>query len=264
MIHWDVSPEIFRFGAFAVRWYSVLFALGFLSGFFVLRSIMRREGKDPSIADDLFVYCFVGVLIGSRLGHVLFYDPAYYMHHPGEIFMVWKGGLASHGGAIGALVAMWLLARRRKGISYMWILDRVVVVTPLVAAFVRFGNLFNSEIYGKPSSVPWAFIFERIDTIGRHPTQLYEGLFYLAIFWVMMVLYKRDGPRAIPGTLFGAGVLLVTVMRFLVEFTKEQQAAFVSGLPLNMGQMLSIPFIVVAVVILLRSHLRSASGGRSS
>lgn len=182
MIEWNVSPEIFRLGPFAIRWYSLGFVFAFLLGYYIIRHILRLEKKPEVYVDELFVYVFLGTIIGARLGHCLFYDPGYYLKHPLEILMIWHGGLASHGAAIGILTALYIFSKKRKDISFLWVLDRVVIVVALSGFFIRMGNLFNSEIYGKEAHIPWAFIFKRVDNIPRHPTQIYEAIAYLIIF----------------------------------------------------------------------------------
>jgi len=256
MVLWNADPEMFRVGYFVVRWYSLLFALSFLIGFFVLRWVYIREGKQPKDLEEMFFYVFIGVLVGARLGHVFFYDPGYYMKNPVEIFMLWKGGLASHGGSVGAILAMWLYVKRNPGFAFTWVLDRVAVVIPLVGSIIRIGNLFNSEIYGKPTEAPWAFIFQRIDFLPRHPSQLYEALAYIPIFGLMLFLYSRVRFRDTPGFLVGALLVVISLARFFLEFFKEPQAAFTIGIPLNMGQILTIPFFVAGVYLVFRG-LRS-------
>ena len=252
MIHWDVSPELLRLGPFALRWYGVCFALSFMLGYFIVRGIFRREHKPERDLDRLLFYMLAGTIVGARLGHCLFYEPAYYLSHPLEILMFWKGGLASHGGAIGIFTALFLYSRSRLEQPYLWLLDRIAVPTALGGCFIRLGNLFNSEILGTPTDVPWAFVFARIDDVPRHPAQLYESIAYLLIFIVLMVVYRKGGEKTPCGLLTGLFLALVFGARFLIEFVKVRQAAFGEALPLSMGQLLSIPVIVIGLILLWR------------
>lgn len=256
MVHWSPSPEIVSIGIFSIRWYSLLFALGFLGCYFVERWIFKREGRSLKALDDLFLYTFFGVIIGARLGHVLFYDLSYYQSNPIEVLKVWKGGLASHGALVGVLVALVLFVRTHPGFGYLWLLDRMSVAAPFGAACVRIGNLFNSEIYGKPTNVPWAFVFERVDAVPRHPTQLYEAASALLTLLILVAFYKRLSLREKEGFLFGSWLLILFLARFLIEFVKEPQSAFEVGLPLNMGQILSIVPMATGVLLIARALLR--------
>jgi len=259
MVEWNVDPIIFKIGFFSLRWYSLFFATAFLSSFYIMRWMFIREGVSLRVLDDLFVYIFLGVLIGARLGHVLFYDPSYYLHNPMEIPQIWKGGLASHGAFIGVFVAGFIFVRRHHSISYLWILDRMAIPVPLAAAFVRFGNLFNSEIFGKPTSAPWAFIFERVDRIPRHPTQLYEAITYLFIFLLMLFLYNKKGLREKKGFYAGVWLAVTFTARFLIEFTKERQASFGWDWPLNVGQLLSIVPVALGLFLVAYAMRRGGS-----
>jgi prolipoprotein diacylglyceryl transferase len=252
VIEWNVSPEIFRIGPFALRWYSLMFIFSFLLGYIIIRKILLIEKKPEKYLDELFLYVFAGTIIGARLGHCLFYDPLYYLSNPLEIFMVWKGGLASHGAAIGILTALYLFSRKKKDVSFLWTVDRVVIVVALAGFFIRMGNLFNSEIVGSPANVPWAFIFPRYETnpVPRHPTQLYEAIAYLLIFIFLYQIYRRKQAKTELGLLFGLFLVGIFGFRFLVEFFKEIQEAWEAALPVNMGQILSIPFVLVGLYLI--------------
>lgn len=254
MIEWNVSPEIFTIGPFALRWYSLMFILAFLLGYQITRKIMLLEKKPESYTDQLFIYVFVGTILGARLGHCLFYDPLYYLSNPLEVFMVWKGGLASHGAAIGILTVLYLFARKKKDITFLWTVDRVVIVVALSGFFIRMGNLFNSEIVGKPTDVPWAFIFLRYTGetthVPRHPTQLYEAIAYLLIFFLLYQIYRRKQAKTESGLLFGLFLVSVFGFRFFVEFFKEVQESWEASLPLDMGQILSIPFVLIGLYLI--------------
>ncbi len=252
MIEWSVDPEIFSVGPFSIRWYGLGFALSFLLGFYIFRKILLTEKKPEKYLDELFIYMFIGTIAGARLGHCLFYDPGYYLSHPLEIVMIWHGGLASHGAAIGILAAMYFFAKGKKDINYWWVLDRIVIVVALAGFFIRMGNLFNSEIYGKPTEVPWAFVFTRVDDIPRHPTQIYEAVAYLLVFLLLYYLYQRKSGKIRSGFLFGMFLVCVFTFRIFVEFFKAIQSPWEADLPINMGQLLSIPFVLLGIIILSR------------
>ena len=251
-ILWDVNPVLLQLGNWEVRWYGLLFALGFVFGIIIITKVFAREGVTREWVDSLFLFVVIGTVIGARLGHVFFYDWAYYKDHPGEIIKIWHGGLASHGGAIGITLALYIWSKRYSKRSLLWILDRVVIPTALGGAFIRLGNLMNSEIVGKPTEVPWAFTFVRNDMIPRHPSQLYEALAYLAIFVFLMYLYWKTNVGNRPGRLFGWFMTLIFGFRILIELTKENQVAFEDGMTLNMGQWLSIPLVAIGLFFMLR------------
>lgn len=253
-IIWGVSPVILELGPVTFRWYGFLFATGFLAGLLVMQWIFRVEGKPPKDVDRLFQYVVIGTLVGARLGHCLFYEPGYYLAHPIEILQIWKGGLASHGTGLGLFAALFLYSKNTPGQSYLWILDRLSIATVLAGSFIRVGNLFNSEILGKPADLPWAFVFTRVDTLPRHPVQLYESIAYAFTFGLLITLYRRKGPRVPPGLLLGVFLSGTFGFRFLLEFAKTRQAAFGQDMPLSMGQWLSIPLILLGVWMLYRSY----------
>jgi len=250
-ITWNARPEIFTIGTFAVRWYGVLFALGFLIGYFIMQDFFRREKIPVKLLDQLTTYMVLATIIGARLGHCLFYEPEYYLSHPLDILKVWEGGLASHGGAIGIIIAL-IIFSRRNNVSYWWTLDRIAIVTALAGFFIRMGNLMNSEIYGKETDLSWGFIFVRAsETVPRHPTQIYEGLAYLLIFIVLMVIYYRTHGKFRDGLTISLFMIMVFAARFLIEYLKEPQVGFEQGMALNMGQILSIPFILSGIAGLM-------------
>ncbi|MCZ7610062.1 MAG: prolipoprotein diacylglyceryl transferase [Ignavibacterium sp.] len=253
-IFWNVSPEIIKLGPISLRWYGLLFASTFVLGFIILSKIFKNEKKPQSDLEQLSIYVILGTVIGARLGHCLFYDPVYYLSHPIEIIKVWEGGLASHGAAIGIITSIYLLTKKQKDKSMLWILDRLVIVVALGGALIRLGNLFNSEIIGKATNVPWAFIFIRIDDIPRHPAQLYESIFYFISFFILYFVYSKTDKKIKQGYLFGLFLVLIFGFRFFVEFIKENQSPFEQGLILNMGQLLSIPFVAVGLFYMLRKQ----------
>lgn len=252
-LRWDVSPEIFQIGPISIRWYGLLFATAFFLGFIYMRYIFEREKKSVADLDSLLIYMMISTIVGARLGHCLFYDPGYYLSNPLEIIKVWRGGLASHGGAIGIFTGLYLYSKKHQDQPYLWLLDRVAVPVPLAGFLIRLGNLFNSEILGVPTDKPWAIVFARIDNLPRHPAQLYESLSYLAIFVFLNLTYRKFGDRTPPGLLVGLFLVLVFAARFFIEFVKVRQAVFGEFMPLSMGQLLSIPAIIAGIVLLMRA-----------
>lgn len=250
-INWNLNPEIFSLGPISVRWYGLLFAMSFVVGYFIMLKIFRKEKLPEALLDKLSMYMLIATVVGARLGHVLFYQADYYWQHPLEIFKVWEGGLASHGAAIGIILALYIFARHTRH-SFLWVIDRIVIVVALAGFFIRMGNLCNSEIYGNITQLPWGFIFERAgEELPRHPTQIYEALCYLGIFiYLLWYYFKKDGkPRA--GYLFGTFLVVLFSVRLLIEFIKEPQVNFENTMILNMGQILSIPFIIGGIIILM-------------
>ena len=253
VIPWDVNPEIFRIGPIAVRWYGLLFASSFLFGYIIMNRIFKNENLWEAVLDRLTIYMAIGVILGARLGHCLFYEPDYYFRHPLEILMIWRGGLASHGAAIGILTAIWFFSRKEKK-DYLWVLDRIAIVVALSGFLIRMGNLMNSEIYGVETTVPWGFVFLRNHEVApKHPTQIYEGLAYLAIFILLFSLYWSKKGEHIQGTLISLLCIFVFTARFFIEFLKEDQVAFEATMKLNMGQWLSIPFVLLGIAGLVWS-----------
>jgi prolipoprotein diacylglyceryl transferase len=235
-----------------------LFAAGFVFSYLILNRYFKQVGLKEEYLDKLTVYMVVATIIGARLGHVFFYDWDYYHDHLAEIILPFRfepefqftgfQGLASHGGIFAVFIALYLYSRKHK-IRFLWILDMLSLVGPLAGACIRLGNLMNSEIIGEPATVPWAFIFERVDQIPRHPGQLYEALAYLMIFFLLNWLYRHRNFEN--GFLFGLFFVLLFGFRFLIEFTKADQVDFEAGMALNMGQILSIPFIVGGLIIMI-------------
>lgn len=274
-ITWDPRPEIFTIPGidWPVRWYGLLWALALLASHFVMNRIYKTEGRTNKQLDTLTLYVILGTIIGARLGHCLFYGPLWdmydiqgnlleegYLDHPLNLFKIYEGGLASHGGAIGIIIGTLYYCRKEKE-SLWWIFDRLVVVVPLASMLIRLGNLMNSEIIGKKTSMGLGFIFLQIDNVPRHPAQLYEAIFYFFLFILMYWLWKNK--RETLGQGFMLGVLCVTMftMRFFVEFIKENQVDFENNLTLNMGQILSIPFVMAGFYLMWRAkkHLPSPS-----
>jgi prolipoprotein diacylglyceryl transferase len=253
---WDVSPVLISYGNFGIAWYGLLFATGFFFGFQIMRWVYQREGKTGQSLDRIFIYMVLGAVAGARLGHCLFYDPAYYLANPLSILKIWEGGLASHGGTVGMIIAIYVYAKQTDGIRFLWLLDRMTIPVALGSFFIRLGNFFNSEIIGIPTTVPWAVIFSRVDNLPRHPAQLYEALVYLSLFILLFSLYKKHGKDLRAGLLISLLMLIIFGTRFFIEFIKMPQEAFdpISGL--NMGQWLSIPFILLGAIFIFLSQNR--------
>lgn len=261
-ITWTAHPVIFTIGAFALRWYALMFILGFFIGIKIMEWVYGREGLNPERVYYLFMACFIGTLVGARLGHCFFYDPAYYLANPLEIFKTWKGGLASHGGTIGVILCVMWYANHDY-LSKLWLLDRLSIAVAPVAALIRMGNLFNHEIYGHETTLPWGTRFvqnihaweQGADPIfcnPSHPTQIYEALAYLCVFFLCWYLYKFTQAGRHRGVIFGAFLVGIFTPRFFIEFLKNVQEAFEEGMLLDMGQILSIPFILLGVYLIWR------------
>jgi len=260
-ILWDTDPEMFTIGFFTLRYYTLCFLLAFIVSYILMLRIFKRENKSQELLDQLSIYIFLGTLLGARLGHCLFYEFDYYKDHPLEMILPYTyingkftltgfHGLASHGGAIGILVGLYLFCRKTKT-EFLWITDRLVIVVALAGAFVRLGNFFNSEIIGLPSDLPWAVIFAKVDAIPRHPAQLYEALAYVAIFALLWTIYHKKSNLK-PGLIFGIFLITLFGARFVLEFFKENQEAFEDGMQYNMGQLLSIPFVLAGLYLAFR------------
>lgn len=257
-INWNPSPDIFTIPGidWPVRWYGLSWAMAFIGCHFFMNRIYKAEGRTEAQLDVLTLYIVIATVLGARLGHCLFYGWEYYSQHPLEILKVWEGGLASHGGGIGILIGMWLYCRKTKE-SWLWLFDRLIVVVPFASFMIRFGNLMNSEIIGEPTNVPWAFVFHQVDELPRHPTQLYEAIFYFFLFVLFYWLWKNKRNDFGKGFMFGLFCILMFGFRFGMEFMKENQEAFEASLPINMGQILSIPFILVGLYMMYRSKQES-------
>lgn len=259
-ITWSVNPEMIRIGGWAIRWYGLLFASGFFFGYLILTNVFKKEKVPIKYLDELTTYMILATVVGARLGHCFFYEPSYYLQNPLQIFAVWEGGLASHGAAIGIIITLIIYSRVRK-FKFLWVIDRIVIVVALAGFLIRMGNLMNSEIFGIATTLPWGFIFTRTlnpgdPIIAHHPTQLYEGLSYLLIFFYLLkYYYKKDGLPA-DGYIFGMFLLLVFGARFFIEFVKEDQVGFEETMALNMGQILSIPFVIAGIILVILSRIK--------
>lgn len=255
-IVWNVDPVAFNLFGLEIRWYGVFFAIAFLLGWWLLARMLKLEGKNPNMADVLLWYVAIAVIVGARLGHCLFYEPQYYLSHPVEILKIRDGGLASHGAAVAILIALWLVSRKYKTSIWYW-LDRVVITVALSGFFIRMGNLMNSEIYGHATVLPWGFIFIRDyqnDGLAHHPTQIYEALSYLVLFFCLLFYFWKKKGKVRNGQLFGWFLIGCFGARFLIEYLKEVQVDWESAYALDMGQVLSIPFILLGIVVLILSY----------
>ena len=257
-INWNVDPELFRIGSFAVRWYGLLFVSGFVLGYWMFTKFFERENVDKRILDPLLYTLLLGTLVGARLGHCIFYQPDYYFGSWDgflEIFQVWKGGLASHGGTIVLFFCMMWFARKygpKNNFDFVWILDHLCIAVAFAATFIRLGNLFNSEIYGDVTSLPWGFVFERRGEVEpKHPTQLYEALSYFLLGIFLLWLYVKKLDKVYRGTFIGIFFIVCFGMRFIIEFIKAPQVEFEETMLLDMGQILSIPFIILGIGFLV-------------
>ena len=253
---WNVAPEILRFGPFTLRWYGLLFALGLMLGYFILVRIYRREHRSEENLSSLFLYVLLGTAVGARLGHVLVYQPDYYLARPWEILMIWQGGLASHGGFAGVLVALSFYVRKYSDLSFLELGDRIAIAALPTASLIRVGNLFNSEILGAPSQVPWAIVFTRVDSLPRHPAMLYESVVYALLFAIIYVVYWKTDIIKTPGLMIGVSFVTSFSARFFIEISKEDQVPFEQGMLLNLGQLLSLPFVGVGLVLVCRGWFR--------
>ena len=275
-IVWNPDLEVFRLGPLAVRWYGLMWIIGLALAYFVVKRLYKEQKIKDEYFDPLFIYCFFGILIGARLGHCIFYEPDYFLTSgkgliemilpirflpEGGFKLIGYAGLASHGGTLGLMIALYMYVRKTK-LSIWTVLDNIAIATGTTACFIRLGNLMNSEIIGKVTDVPWAFIFEHVDKVPRHPGQLYEAIAYAILFCIMWTIYKRSHqhptsstqhPQVGTGWYFGFCLAYIFTFRFFIEYTKEVQEAFEASLPIDMGQILSIPFIILGVYCMIKA-----------
>ena len=277
-IVWNPDLVAFRLGPFAIRWYGLMWLIGFVLGYFIVKKLYKEQKIKDELFDPLFIYCFFGILIGARLGHCIFYQPEDFLTSwKGIVEMIfpiligndgsWLGqtfgfyiigyaGLASHGGTLGLMIALWLYVRKTK-LSIWTVLDNIAIATGSMACCIRLGNLMNSEIIGKITDVPWAFIFERVDAVPRHPGQLYEAIAYAILFCIMWVLHKKMPEKIGTGWYFGFCLTYIFTFRFFIEYTKEIQESFEASLPIDMGQILSIPFIILGTYCMIKAKKKA-------
>lgn len=294
-ITWNLDPVALSLGPLQIRWYGLLWAVGFLLGYILMNKVYKHEQMPEGALDSLLIYMLVSTVLGARIGHCLFYEPEYYLSRPLEMLKIWEGGLASHGGAIGILIGLWLYVRKfnksvkkeksnKQKISYLWILDRIVIAVCLVGALIRVGNVCNHEIYGTPTSLPWGFVFLRgqeqfCGTVDQytpctswasccppeewlpcHPTGLYEAFFCLVTMGILLWMYfKRDMGNKRPGLMFGTFLVIIFGSRICIEFLKNVQVAFEKNMTLDMGQWLSVPFVIIGIVMIVRSFRKTVN-----
>jgi prolipoprotein diacylglyceryl transferase len=254
VIHWNVDPEAFSIGPITLRWYGLLWVFAFFASYHAFKELLRFDKLSEDYEWQALTYMIFGTLIGARLGHCFFYQPMDYLQNPLEIFATWRGGLSSHGGAFGILAALYLFSRKTKK-PYIWTLDRVVIVVGVAGFFIRMGNLMNSEIYGHATTLPWGFVFERNrETLPKHPTQIYEALYYALTYFVLRFVYRKCNSSPRPFLIFGLFLIMVFGFRFCIEFIKNPQEDFEMDMMFNMGQLLSTPFIVMGIISLIISR----------
>lgn len=263
-VTWTVDPVLFSLGPVSVRWYGMMFVVGFFIGYKIMERIFRHEGVPEKWLGILLIYVVIATIVGARLGHCFFYEWDYFSKHPVEILYTWNGGLASHGGTIGLMIAVILFSVFTTKRNPLWTFDRLVIPIALVGALIRMGNLMNHEIYGHPTDLPWGFRFvanvnawmagaDPVYTVPSHPTQIYEALCYLVLFGLLMWMYWKKNAGERPGLIFGVFFVWLFTSRFLIEFIKNPQEAFEVGMTLNMGQWLSLPFILMGIGLIIYS-----------
>lgn len=249
--HWTVDPVLLHiWGPFGIRWYSLLFLSGFFLASKWFMAMVQAEGKRESIQDSIVVHGVVGTIVGARLGHCLLYDPAFYLSNPLRILKVWEGGLASHGGYLGVLIAIAIFARKNRDFSFFWLMDRICFVSIFAGGFIRIGNFFNHGIVGQVTNVPWAVRFSLVDNLPRHPSQLYEAAGYFAISFLLYLYYRFQNRQPLEGRLLGFAMLIAFAFRMLVETVKENQMGYEDHMTLNMGQLLSIPYMAMGIILI--------------
>ncbi len=262
MVHyfvWNGSPDLLSLGPITIRWYGALFACGFVIGLKILNWIAKQEKLKVESFDSILMYVILGTIIGARLGHTLIYEPEIYLADPIRILKIWEGGLASHGGTLGVVIAVYLWKRKHFDGTMLQLLDALCIPAALISAMIRIGNFFNSEIVGHPTDVPWAIVFKRLDSLPRHPTMLYECIAYLITFFTVLFIFRKKIHRKYgQGFLLGIFFIMLFGFRFLIEFIKEYQVASESQLPLDLGQLLSVPFIATGIYLVFRSTSSSA------
>lgn len=267
-VTWDVNPTLFEVLGREIRWYGLLWVIGLIVAVYIVQKIFKHEGLPEKWFDSLFVYMMLGIILGARLGHCLFYEPEYYLANPIKILKIWEGGLASHGGVLGIIIAVWMYSKKVTKKGMLWTFDRVMVPTGFTAGMIRLGNLMNHEIYGAVTDKPWGFRFidninywmhgaEPVFTEPSHPTQIYEAIIYFVIFAITMHMYWKTNSKDRPGLILGVGILLIFVARFFIEYIKnvqvESELAMRESTGLIIGQWLSIPFIIWGIWLIVHA-----------
>ncbi|MGS2720661.1 prolipoprotein diacylglyceryl transferase [Paraglaciecola aestuariivivens] len=254
--NWQPDPVLIELFGLKIHWYGALFATAIVAGLQVMKWIFKQEKIKLALLDSLLSYCVIGIIVGARLGHCLFYNPEFYLSNPLKILAIWEGGLASHGGGLGVILAVYLFSRKHQ-VGYLWLLDRLAIATALFGFFVRFANFINSEIIGIQTDLPWAVVFSHIDNIPRHPAQLYESLAYLSIFALLIGLYQKSAIKKHSGALLGCFLCTVFTARYLIEMVKVKQAAYQTDNLISTGQALSIPFFIAGVGLIIYAWKKS-------
>lgn len=260
-VTWNVDPVLFPLGPFAVRWYGLMFVIGFFIGYHIVAKMFKHEGAPESWLGTLLTYLVVCTIVGARLGHVFFYEWDYYSAHPAEILKIWNGGLASHGGTIAIIIGMWIFCRFVAHKPMSWVIDKIVAPVALTGCLIRLGNLMNSEIYGAPTDMPWGFLFVRNhEMLPCHPTQLYEAGCYLLLFFLLMWMYWKKNAEERPWLMSGVFFLVTFGLRFIIEYVKNVQVAWEIQMRadwgINQGQLLSIPFILLGIGLIIYAMTR--------
>lgn len=275
-IFWNPNLYVFKIGGFGIRWYGLCWGIGIILACLLVKHLYKEQKVKDEYFDPLFIYCFIGILAGARLGHCLFYEPTYFLsswdhivemilpiHHMADGSWKWIGyeGLASHGGTLGLMIALYLYYRKTH--MNLWhVLDDIAIATPITACFIRLGNLMNSEIIGKVTNVPWAFVFERVDKMPRHPGQLYEAIAYALFFLIGWYFYRKRPEKVGTGFFFGLCLTLIFTFRFIIEYTKDIQVSFETNMLFNMGQLLSLPFIAIGIVCMIGGKWMNRLGAK--
>ena len=250
-MEWNAEPILFQLGPIAIRYYSLMFIIGFISMSYYVKKVFQADGHDPKLVDSLTNHIIVGMIVGARLAHCFFYDPGYYLSNPHKILMVWEGGLASHGGYLGVIIAVSLFIKKNPKINFLWLMDNIAGPCLFVGGLIRIGNFMNSEIIGKASDLPWAIIFKKVDLVPRHPAQLYEAIGYFSVAFLYMYL-SRKAKGLKNGAVLAIAMILSFLFRFFVEFAKDNQSTISDSLPINMGQILSLCFMMGGVYLYLK------------
>lgn len=256
---WNADPEIIRFGSLGIRWYGLMFALSFLFGTMLMSKIFKLENKAPESIDRLLIYMLAAVVLGPRLGEILFYNPGYYLENPLDIFKIWEGGLASHGGVVAIPIAIYIYVKRTPDQTFLWLLDRIAIIVALSAFLIRLGNFFNSEIIGVPTNSNWGVVFKQVDNLPRHPAQLYESVTYLILFIGLLLIYRFVDTAKMQGLLTGVFLSAGFTARFFIEFLKEVLISSRADWALKTGQLLSIPVVLAGIGLILTAVRKSSS-----
>lgn len=255
---WNIDPVMVSLGPLSIRYYSLMFVIGFITMEKYVKGLFKKAGKDPELVSSLTVHIIAGTFVGARLAHCFFYDPGYYLSNPLAILKVWEGGLASHGGFAGVIIAVWIFFRKHKDLNFMWLMDCIAGPCLFVGSLIRIGNFFNSEIVGRPTDVPWAITFLKVDPLPRHPAMLYESFGYFCISLILAYMFKAKKADSKNGTVLATAIVLSFAFRFFIEFLKDNQSTISQNAPINMGQILSLVFASFGVFLFLKIRSQKA------